>query len=86
MSKQLEADFISRTALDLGIGKRQGSSDADWKCRTIYSMAGRIGLCSLWDKLEEETVSVVHFRRAIEKEIGIGSGKQIKKTNRRSGR
>ena len=69
MSKQLETDFISRTALDLGIGKRQGSSDADWKCRTIYSMAGRIGLCSLWDKLEEETVSVVHFRRAIEKEI-----------------
>ena len=69
MSKQLEAELISRAALDLGIGKAPGHSDSDWKSRTIYSMAGRVGLCSLWDKLEEGTVSITHFRKAIEREL-----------------
>ena len=69
MSKQLETELIRNTAVDLGIGSASCHSDSDWKSRTIYCMVGRIGLCSLWDKLEEGTVSIVHFRKAIEREL-----------------
>lgn len=69
MSKQLESELISRAADDLGIGKSLDNINNDWKSRTIYSMSGRIGLCSLWDKLEDDDVSIIHFRKAIEREL-----------------
>ena len=69
MSKLLETELIRNTAIDLGIGMASCLSDIDWKSRTIYCMAGRIGLCSLWDKLEEGSVSIVHFKKAVEREL-----------------
>ena len=69
MNKQLETELIRNAAIEFGIGIASSHSDIDWKGRTIYCMAGRIGLCSLWDKLEEGSVSIVHFRKAIEREL-----------------
>lgn len=55
--------------LIISIGRQlniPGKVDNEWMCRVIYSIAGQMGLASLWDYDEDEdTVSIQHFKERI---------------------
>lgn len=55
--------------LIISIGRQlniPGKVDNEWMCRVIYSIAGQMGLASLWDYDEgEDTVSIQHFKERI---------------------
>lgn len=55
--------------LIISIGRQlniPGKVDNEWICRVIYSIAGQMGLASLWDYDEgEDTVSIQHFKERI---------------------
>ncbi len=38
------------------------SNDPDWSTRVIYSAVGKMALCSLWDKTDNEKLSLQHFK------------------------
>lgn len=56
-------NLLSRIAERYGI--ERGSTDPleTWKSRLIYSVAGQMGLASLWDASEDGAVSIVHMKR-----------------------
>lgn len=59
--------LIDKISRDLQIPRYMGEKDSEWISRILYSATGRIALGSLWDRAEEEEVSVIRFKKKIEK-------------------
>lgn len=54
-------DLIASIGRQLNIPK---STDNEWICQIIYSVAGKMALASLWDRYEDKScsVSIQHFK------------------------
>ena len=59
-------DEISKS---LGIPRGTGEKIDDWHERLSYSAAGRVAILSLDDQLEDEPVSITHFKRRALREL-----------------
>lgn len=56
-------DLLTSIGIQLNIPK---SSDNEWICQIVYSIAGQMALASLWDRNEDDTsISVQHFKDRI---------------------
>ncbi len=61
------SNLLEKIGTEYGIVRGSDESDVAWRKRVIYSVLGQIGLASLWDKEEEEQISITHFKHSIEK-------------------
>ena len=53
-------DLLNSIAMELNIPK---TTDNEWACQIVYSVAGQMALASLWDHAEDsETISIQHFK------------------------
>lgn len=53
-------DLLNSIAKELNIPK---TTDNEWACQIVYSVAGQMALASLWDHTEDsETISIQHFK------------------------
>lgn len=53
-------DLLNSIAMELNIPK---TTDNEWACQIVYSVAGQMALASLWDHTEDsETISIQHFK------------------------
>lgn len=58
--------LIEKIGSELNIYHELNEDENLWKARVVYSVMGRMALASLYDILEnEETISVIHFKRRI---------------------
>lgn len=59
--------LLSAVAHKYHIYKGKQETENDWKTRLVYSICGMMAYASLWDKSEEESVSIVHLKRKVRK-------------------
>lgn len=57
--------LLLKVASRYNIIKGTAESENDWKTRLVYSICGMMAYASLWDKSEEETVSIVHMKNKV---------------------
>ena len=60
-------DLLRRIAEEYSIRRGDGEEESAWTVRIIYSYLGQVALASLFDRPEEEEVSIVHVKRRIVK-------------------
>ena len=59
-------ELLRNVADEFHISQGTEESDAEYKCRLIYSILGRMAYASLWDTQEDgQQVSISHFKRRI---------------------
>lgn len=67
-----DSGLVEKIAETLNIKRGGQEGENVWKSRVIYSAAGRIALCSLWDITEEDPkATIVHFKRRTYREIEV---------------
>ena len=59
--------LLSKASREFSIHKGIQESEIRWKSRIIYTIIGRMALASLFDKQEEDTVSIVRFKSRIKR-------------------
>lgn len=57
--------LLSEVANKYCIPKGAKEEENDWKARLVYSICGMMAYASLWDNLEEESISIVHLKSKI---------------------
>lgn len=60
-------DLLGRIVEEYSISRGDGEKESSWNIRAIYSYVGQMALASLFDRPEEEEVSIIHMKRRIEK-------------------
>lgn len=58
-------NLLNTIADDLGIKKGIKETETEFKCRILYSIFARMGYASLWDKDDEGSVTILHFKGRI---------------------
>ena len=57
--------LLTTVSQKYSIAKGKTELIADWKVRIIYSICGMMAYASLWDDVEEDTISIVHLKRRV---------------------
>lgn len=57
--------LLAKVAHKYNICRGNSETENDWKIRLVYSICGMMAYASLWDKSDEETISIVHLKRKV---------------------
>lgn len=61
--------LLEKISNELTIDKGIKENEINYKLRIIYSVLGKFGIASLYDKIDDENISIINFKTRIKKEM-----------------